>query len=173
MALKPCKECKKSISGDANPCPHCGKKNPHGMSKLMKYGGGAVLAVIVLAIAAPAAKTAKGTSNSSPVEASQGRSPALAVDAVKLWQDYEANEVAADGTYKGKILQVTGIVSSIDKDFMDNVVLRLKSPNPIMGTMARLEKSESGKAAGLSKGAAITLICEGRGRVVGSPSLHW
>ncbi len=46
---------------------------------------------------------------------------------------------------------------------MDNVILRLKSPNPIMRVMAKLEKSESSKAA------AITLICEGHGRIVGSP----
>ena len=29
MALKACIECKKQISTDANPCPNCGKKNPH------------------------------------------------------------------------------------------------------------------------------------------------
>lgn len=40
MALKPCNECKKKISSDANPCPHCGKKNPHGMSKIVLFGGG-------------------------------------------------------------------------------------------------------------------------------------
>jgi hypothetical protein len=40
MALKACLECKKEISTDANPCPHCGKKNPHGMSAIVKFGGG-------------------------------------------------------------------------------------------------------------------------------------
>lgn len=29
MALKPCLECKKEISTDANPCPNCGKNAPH------------------------------------------------------------------------------------------------------------------------------------------------
>lgn len=190
MALKPCKECKNAISQDANPCPHCGKKNPHGMSRLLKFGGAAVGIVIVLAAIAPGAKTSKATSGNSVAEApreakasreakatdeakatGEAKPPALAVDAIKLWQDYDANEVAADGIYKGKILKVTGTVASIDKDFLDNIIVHLKSPNPIMNTMAKLEKSESSKAAALNKGAPITLTCEGAGRVVGSPSL--
>lgn len=188
MALKPCKECKKSISQDANPCPHCGKKNPHGMSRLLKFGGAAVGIVIVLGAIAPAAKTSKATSSSSVAEPTAqakaptkepaqepakepAKEPALSVDAIKLWKDYDANEVAADGVYKGKMLQVTGVVSSIDKDFLDNIIVHLKSPNPIMNTMAKLEKSESSKAAALNKGATVTLTCEGAGRIVGSPSL--
>lgn len=39
MALKPCRECKKEISTDANPCPHCGKKNPRGTSLVVVLGG--------------------------------------------------------------------------------------------------------------------------------------
>jgi hypothetical protein len=39
MAMKACSECKKEISTDANPCPHCGKKNPHGSSKGALFGG--------------------------------------------------------------------------------------------------------------------------------------
>jgi hypothetical protein len=42
MSMKACSECKKQISADANPCPHCGKKNPHGTSK-----GAAVIGTIV------------------------------------------------------------------------------------------------------------------------------
>ncbi len=29
MALRPCVECKKEISTDADPCPSCGRKHPH------------------------------------------------------------------------------------------------------------------------------------------------
>jgi hypothetical protein len=48
MAMKQCTECKTKISTDANPCPHCGKKNPHGSSKIVVIGGGflALAAVI-------------------------------------------------------------------------------------------------------------------------------
>jgi len=189
MALKQCKECKKEISTDANPCPHCGKKNPHGMPKWLKYGGGALGALIIISAITSSSKTKERVNSNSPAGAAvaapaaahaapeaksaapEAKSPDLAVDAVKLWKDYDANEVAADGTYKGKILQVTGIVASIDKDFMDDIVLHLKSPNEFMNTMATLEKSEASKAAALNKGAKVTVVCKGKGRIMGSPAL--
>ncbi len=40
MAMKPCRECKKEISSDADVCPLCGKKSPHGRSKIVIFGGG-------------------------------------------------------------------------------------------------------------------------------------
>jgi hypothetical protein len=40
MALKACQECKKEISSDATTCPLCGKKAPHGTSKIVSVGGG-------------------------------------------------------------------------------------------------------------------------------------
>lgn len=95
----------------------------------------------------------------------------MTVDAVKLWKDYDANEVAADGVYKGKILQVTGTVASIDKNIMGDIVLHLKSPNEFMNTMATLKKTETSKAAALNKGAKVTLLCKGKGRLLGSPAL--
>ena len=185
MAMKLCRECKKEISTDANPCPHCGKKNPHGMSKLLKYGGGAVGALIIISVAASSSKTqdeakhnaaggaavAAPSAAPAPAAAPAAKSFDLTVDAMKLWKDYDANEVAADGLYKGKNLQVTGVVASIDKDFMDNIVLHLKAPNEFMDTWAKLEKSEADKAATLKKSEKVTLICEGNGRIMKSPHL--
>jgi len=37
--MKACSECKKEISADADPCPHCGKKNPRGPSKGATFVG--------------------------------------------------------------------------------------------------------------------------------------
>jgi hypothetical protein len=45
LAMKPCRECKKEISSDANPCPFCGKKKPHGSSKVVLFGGGFLVLV--------------------------------------------------------------------------------------------------------------------------------
>ena len=171
MAMKSCKECEKQISSDANPCPHCGKKNPHGVSRLVKYGGGALVAVILIGVINSSVKTSGVSSGDSATETSQARNPTLTVDAVKLWKDYAANEVSADDVYKGKILRVAGVVASVDKDIMDDIVLHLQSPNEFMNTMATLETSEAGKAASLSKGTTVTVICKGNGRFMGSPAL--
>jgi hypothetical protein len=45
--------------------------------------------------------------------------PVIAVDPQRLISDYRTNEVAADMAYKGKILQITGAIASINKDFLD------------------------------------------------------
>jgi hypothetical protein len=187
MALKQCKECKKEISSDANPCPNCGKKNPHGMPKWLKYSGGAAVVLAIIGAAAapsktkdnagastrPAAVAPAAAAPSAPTApaAPTAKAPDVTVDAIKLWRDYDANEVAADGAYKGKLLQVTGTVASIDKDILGDIVVHLRSPNEFMNTRATLEKSETSKAAALNKGAHVTLQCTGKGRIVGSPSL--
>jgi hypothetical protein len=45
--------------------------------------------------------------------------PAQAVDARTLIADYKANEVSADGHYRGKLLEVTGVVHVSLKDGND------------------------------------------------------
>jgi predicted nucleic acid-binding Zn ribbon protein len=176
VAMKNCKECGKSISTDANPCPHCGKKNPHGASKLRAYGIVALVVFVVLPLLSGISKgwseaRARHANASAPAEAAV-EEPAIQVDLPKLRADYEANEVAADGIYKGKQLAVTGVVGSIDKDFTDDVVLRLGSANQFRSTNAYMQKSEANAAAALSKGDSVTVVCKGGGYVIGSPVLR-
>lgn len=97
--------------------------------------------------------------------------PELEVDAVSLWKAYDANEVSADQTYRGKWLRVSGRVESIDKDFMDNIVLQLAGPRDFATVGATLKDSEKGTAAQLTKGQAVAVLCLGHGRLVGDPSL--
>jgi hypothetical protein len=91
---------------------------------------------------------------------------------MELWAAYDSNEVAADERYKGKLLRVVGTLASIDKDFLDKVVLRLRSPNQFMHTSATLVDAQKGAAASLRKGMEITVECECAGRIVGSPVLR-
>lgn len=88
-----------------------------------------------------------------------------------LFNDYQANEVAADNKYKGKKLLVSGTVASIDKGPFGGLILRLASPNEFMNTMCDIEKSEQGTMATLSKGDQVRVLCKGHGMVLGSPSL--
>jgi len=192
MALKACKECRKEISSDANPCPHCGKKNPHGMSALMKYGGGflavmfglPVMAGFCAAVAA-GTKTASSTSTANAAEApaqaelvtaapaaAPAPAQALAVSAVDLWREYDANEVAADDSYKGRKLAVTGTVASIDKGPFGGITVRLTTPNQFQSAMASMEDSETRAAASLSKRTRVTVVCDGGGMIMGSPVLR-
>lgn len=40
----------------------------------------------------------------------------LAVDAQRYGADYDANEVGADARYKGRVLELTGLVTRVAKD---------------------------------------------------------
>lgn len=97
--------------------------------------------------------------------------PQLQVDALKLWDEYHANEVAADGVYKGRVLQVSGVVHAITKDFTGGIVVELEARNPYLSTHARLDDGQESSAAALHKGEKVVLICTGSGMVVGFPSL--
>lgn len=99
--------------------------------------------------------------------------PPVTVSAKQLFADYHANEVAADEKYKGQNLLVSGTVTSIDKDAFGNIVLRLGGGDQfgLQSVMARLDDSQKAKAMSLSKGQPETVLCEGDGMVIGSPSL--
>ena len=112
------------------------------------------------------------TTTRAPELAPAPAEPDIEVSAARLWKDYHANEVAADDKYKNKTLLVSGEVSSIDKDFLGDIVLRLVTPNPYMAVMATLQSSEKSRAAQLSKGSSVSVLCTGGGMIVGSPSLR-
>jgi len=54
-------------------------------------------------------------------------------------------------------------VKSIEKDFLDNVVLQLRIKNQFLSVSATLADSERSAAATLKKGAPVTVECIGDG----------
>ena len=87
--------------------------------------------------------------------------PSLKVSAVKLYNDYNANEIAADEKYKGKIIEVTGVVRDIGNDIMDNAYVTLIGDQYFGDIQCYFD--EKSIVAGLSKGKKITVIgnCSG------------
>ncbi|WP_144030654.1 OB-fold protein [Bradyrhizobium japonicum] len=92
------------------------------------------------------------------------------VTAVDLFRQYDDNEVATDNRLKGKIIEVSGRVQSINKDFLDHVYVTLATPNQFMSASMHVPKSEEPKMAELRKGQAVALRCLKMKRWVGSPS---
>jgi hypothetical protein len=116
--------------------------------------------------------TQNATSDSdgaTPVAQTEPR--ALPVQAERLFLDYQRNEVAADQKYRGRRLLVTGMVTSVNKDFTEKVYLMLGTSNMFMGVHAILEPSEVPRAGELSKGEEVTVLCTGGMMIVGSPML--
>ena len=94
------------------------------------------------------------------------------VGSIRLWQDYEANEVAADNQYKGRRLRVTGRAFSVEKNMMGHAVLHLVSGNPIFMTMATLTPAETPRAAAITRGDTVVVACTGGGRMLRMPQLE-
>ena len=76
---------------------------------------------------------------------------------------YDDNEAAADAKYKDKLLEVSGVIASIDKGMLDETNVMLQGKNEFLHVAATLEKSEEQKA--------ITLRCTGNSEVAGMPML--
>lgn len=128
----------------------------------------AALGVFVAIRADKAGNSGNSATNSSRVSEEQAQK----VSALKLFIDYQRNEVAADNIYKGRLLAVTGIVTSINKDMFDKVYVSLATPNQFMNVQAHLDGESESQAAALERGHGVTVICTGGGMILGSPMLQ-
>jgi hypothetical protein len=144
-------------------------------------GGIFVFAFVVGIIGAVSASnrtqssTASSTQGATPPQTAVRQPPVKPIDvsASDLASAYKDNEVLADEMFKGRPLAVTGKVHSITKDFMDNIIVLLVNPNNQFEHIhAEVEDSEKGKAARLSRGSMIVMVCVGGGMIIGSPILN-
>ncbi|GAA5004802.1 hypothetical protein FNZ56_06750 [Pseudoluteimonas lycopersici] len=131
-----------------------------------------IIYFIGIAVLAGAVSSAAHTSASSTTAVSSDSATAQPpVDAIKLsardlFNAYQANEIAADGQYKGKPLEISGVIESIDSDVMDEPSVQLSVDEFQTVAAHGLPKDV---AAQLAKGQSITLNCTGAGEVIGSP----
>jgi hypothetical protein len=107
--------------------------------------------------------TTKPASTTKPV----ATTPAgIVIEAVELYKAYLENEVAADLTYDGKRLQVTGMVTRIGKDLYDNPTITFGMTSAMFGVKATFEKSRVSDVAAIKLGDQVTVIGTGDGKLV-------
>lgn len=94
----------------------------------------------------------------------------VTVSAVQLHKAYEENEVAVDEKLKGSIARISGKVASIDKDFMDNIIINLQTTNRYNNARMQMQDSEKTQAISLRKGQNVTVDCDKVSRLLGAPS---
>ena len=82
--------------------------------------------------------------------------PSVIISASKLYKEYNENEIAADEKYKGKIIEVTGVIRDIGNDIMDNAYITLVG-NEYFGDI-QCYFNEKSVVAKLSKGKRVTVI---------------
>jgi len=125
------------------------------------------LAVFCFLAAGSIEDSSSKTSTSTPTP----EEPPINVSAERLFEAYQRNEIAADSVYKGKTLEVTGTVTSINKDIADSPYLMLATSNEFMGVHADLQGNQMSAAATLTPGSVVTVVCQGEGMILGSPML--
>jgi hypothetical protein len=96
--------------------------------------------------------------------------PIYKTTAVDLYRLYDKNEVAADRKIGNAIVEVSGLVSSIDENFMNDPVIDLTTGDDDFNSVhLRLKKDEATKAAQLSKLDSVIVRCDKMRRTMGSP----
>ena len=92
-------------------------------------------------------------SSSSPAE--------VVIRASDLYAAYQANEIAADELYKGKLIEVSGTIRDIGNDLMDEPYITLAGDD-FIGDVQCFMSSKS-EAAKFSKGQNVTVkgYCDG------------
>ena len=95
------------------------------------------------------------------------KGPAHKVSARRLWAEYDENGVAADQKYKDKIIEVTGVVDTIDKDITDTIYIKLKTGQYSSMAYCYLAAKHTNEAASLRKGQTITLRGKCDGKLMG------
>lgn len=165
------------LDPSAKACPQCGRPNPTKTGRPILIGAAIVTAAVIgwwgaSGPSAPATSAAVPSQGAEPAApAAPSPAPAIEMTAAELHREYEENEVAADEKYKGKRLLVSGSVESIDKDFLDHIIVRLKTGQMFQSVMATMDDREKGAAAALKKRQAIAVLCRGGTRIVGSATL--
>ncbi len=95
----------------------------------------------------------------------------IRITAVDLWEAYNANEVAADAIYRGNVLEISGRIDEIGKDWLDNPYINLRTkfseiilPYPhdsIVMTEGRVkcmfDSKEESQLTQLAKGQEVTV----------------
>lgn len=92
------------------------------------------------------------------------------VSAAQIAQAYEENTVAADQMFKDKWFRVSGVVDSINTDFLGKPYITLKGGvNQFMEPQFGFDKDQASIVAGIRKGSKVVLACEGHGDVAKTP----
>lgn len=102
------------------------------------------------------------TSSGTPTQVEQPKEEVVKVTATKLAEDYDNNEVAADQKYKGKTLEITGTLKSIEV-MLGSQFITIEGNQIFSDIQCFFDKSKESELAALQKNRSITV----RGRVDG------
>tara|TARA_B110000037_G_C16866055_1_gene402051 strand:- start:151 stop:603 length:453 start_codon:yes stop_codon:yes gene_type:complete len=142
------------------------------MGKIMKWVGGIFVVLVIIGVATeesatPEQKAAQLATREAKQAAVISELPSYT--AIELASAYEQNTVAANMKFKGKQFKVTGVVTDILTDFMDDPYITMATANEYGEPQFSFSDDALAELAAISKGMTLTLICTGNGDVIKTP----
>lgn len=129
-----------------------------------------IIIIVIVGIGGSAGKNNSNdnttqTSSSTATQQNTKTEELLEVDYKVLYNDYQENPISADTKYKGKILKLTGIVDTIDREIAGNTYITFKI-DYLKDIRITFKKSEESKVAELKKGQSVTIKGECTGTLL-------
>lgn len=127
-----------------------------------KVATGFLVLLFLFIIGSGGDDTSKKTTTDSQVvtgEPVKANEEVLKVSAYNLSVEYEKNGISADLKYKGKVVDITGVVDSVGADIVDSPYVVLAGSKAYEHVQCYLNRSKPNleKAASLNKGMTVTL----------------
>lgn len=95
-----------------------------------------------------------------PVASLEKKKPDVEVSASKLIEDYETDETAANTTYLGKVVQVSGKIADVTEEEGKKKV-QLETSNPISMIICELEDGTSAEQLKTGDEVIVKGLCTG------------
>jgi ribosomal protein L40E len=174
-----CGKCGKLVSRSAYACRRCGKAQRMRPKTLLLLLSGVLMAgMFAVAILTGSGATARAI-DTPPVAVSPGAPAARVVkgqtpevSAADLWSAYSRDRLGTDRLYRDRSVLVNGTVRSVERNFEGDIVVRLTTPDPLETVNATLATRTDPAINALTKGRAVSLLCVGRGALMGAPLLN-
>jgi ribosomal protein L40E len=173
---KQCMKCGKLVSRSAFVCRRCGKKQRMRPRTMLLVLSGCLVAAMFAVASASALLTAPAPPESAPAWPKTAAAPPIPkasaqVTASELWAAYARNAAGADHLYRDRSVVVSGIVRSIERDYEGSMVARLSTGDAFETVNAKLATRDDPSTLGVIKGRNVSLLCVGRGALLGAPQL--
>lgn len=151
------------------------RRNERGNAGVKVLGGVVLLAAVGAVMGGDESSSSSPSYSDSPSgdqpSSAPAPAPATPVSAEQLLTEFEANEVRAVQTWKGKRVEITGLVDSVGLDFMDDPVVNIGTGKDFEILTIMCNPSNGDRAAQLNKGEPITVTATIKGEIMGTPHL--
>jgi hypothetical protein len=172
-----CGKCGKLVSRSAYACRRCGKAQRIRPRTFLLFLAAVLLIGMFAAASAgvllPQAHPGEVAAVNAPPDryrsVTPGRTPE--VSATDLWMSYARDAAGADRLYREHSLVVSGFIRALERNYQGATVVRLSAGTGFDTVDAVLATRNDPVLGTLAKGNAVSLLCVGRGALMGAPLL--